>query len=89
MSMLGGLLLRPALGKARATMDHRRYGGAMLLGVRGIVVIGHGRSDGEAICHAVDVAIRGVEAGLVQSIADAVARHPVARLLPQLAAEEP
>jgi glycerol-3-phosphate acyltransferase PlsX len=78
-SMLGGLLLRPALAKAWAGLDHRRYGGAMLLGVRGIVVIGHGRSDGEAIRNAVDVAIRGVEAGLVQSIADAVARHPVPR----------
>jgi phosphate acyltransferase len=80
MSMLGGLLLRPSLAKARAKMDYRGYGGAMLLGVRGIVVIGHGRSDGEAIRTAVGVAIRGVEAGLVQSIADAVSRHPAQRV---------
>ncbi len=87
-SMLGGWLLRPALAKAWAGMDHRRYGGGMLLGVRGIVVVGHGRSDGEAIRAAVGVAIRGVEAGLVQSIADAVARHPVPRETAQEAVPE-
>jgi glycerol-3-phosphate acyltransferase PlsX len=86
-SMLGGLLMRPALGRARHQMDYRQYGGAMLLGVRGVVVIGHGRSDAETIKNSVGVAIRGVEAGLVQTIADAVARQPVPRLAAPVAAE--
>ncbi len=80
MARLGGLLLRPALRRAQHQMDYRQYGGAMLLGVRGVVVIGHGRSDAEAIKAAVGVAVRGVETGLVQAIEDAVARQPVPRV---------
>jgi glycerol-3-phosphate acyltransferase PlsX len=80
LAMVGGVLMSPALNRAKKQMDYRQYGGAMLLGVRGVVVIGHGRSDAEAIKNSVGVAIRGVEAGLVTSIADAVARHPVPRI---------
>lgn len=88
MAMAGGLLLKPALARARQSLDHRQYGGAMLLGVRGVVVIGHGRSDAEAIRAAVGVATRGVENGLVQAIEDAVARQPVPRVFIEEEEEE-
>jgi glycerol-3-phosphate acyltransferase PlsX len=89
LAMAGGLLMRPALGRARRQMDYRQYGGAMLLGVRGVVVIGHGRSDDVAIRNSVDAALKGVRQGLVASIGAAVARHPVARRPLERPAGEP
>lgn len=71
-SAIGGVLMRPAFGRARRRWDYRRFGGAMLLGVRGTVVIGHGRSDDEAIVSAVRVAIRGIENRLVGAITEEV-----------------
>jgi glycerol-3-phosphate acyltransferase PlsX len=72
LGLLGGLLLRPSLRRARRRMDYRAYGGAVLLGVRGVVVIGHGRSDPEAVKTAVGVAVRAVENDLVGAIARGV-----------------
>lgn len=63
--MLGGALLRPSLRRAEIAMDYRSYGGALLLGVRGVVVIGHGRSEAAAIEKAIEVAMRGVDGDLV------------------------
>ncbi len=67
-SLLGGLMMRPAWRRANQRMDYRSYGGAILLGVRGVVVIGHGRSDPEAVKTAISVAVRAVENRLVEAI---------------------
>lgn len=48
-SKLGGLLLKPALRRAFAGLDYAEVGGAPLLGVAGVVVVGHGRSNVRAI----------------------------------------
>ncbi|MEO8083681.1 MAG: phosphate acyltransferase PlsX [Ardenticatenales bacterium] len=72
-STVGGLLLRPALGRIWQRWDYRGYGGAMLLGVRGTVVIGHGRSDAVAVQGAIAAARRGVEHKLVDAIAEGIA----------------
>ena len=53
---VGGQLMRPALSEIRRRLDYRRYGGAPLLGVNGIVIVGHGRSDAEAVANAVRAA---------------------------------
>ncbi len=74
LAALGGLLMRRTLRRARTRMDYRAYGGAALLGVRGMVVIGHGRSDAEAVKAAVGVAIRGVEHDLMGAIERGIAR---------------
>lgn len=74
---LGSLLMRPSLLKMRGRMDYRAYGGAVLLGVRGVVVIGHGRSDAEAVKTAVAVAKKAVDNGLVDAIAEGIERHPL------------
>lgn len=67
--MLPGLLiLSPALLRLIRRMDYREYGGAPLLGVDGVVVIGHGRSDAKAIEHMIFRAARAVEQGLVPAI---------------------
>ena len=75
LSLLGGLLMRPAFGRAGKRMDYRAYGGATLLGARGIVVIGHGRSDAEGVKKAVEVALRAAENKVVEAIEAGVA-HP-------------
>jgi glycerol-3-phosphate acyltransferase PlsX len=58
---LGGLLIRPAARRVRERLDPETYGGAYLLGLRGLVVIAHGSSTRVAIANAIRLAARGVE----------------------------
>jgi glycerol-3-phosphate acyltransferase PlsX len=58
---LGGLLIRPAARGLRRRLDPDTYGGAYLLGLRGLAVIAHGNSSGYAIANAIRLAARGVE----------------------------
>ena len=67
-SKLGALLMKRAFASLRATISYQERGGAPLLGVNGIVVIAHGRSNAEAIGSAIDVARREVEANLAEQI---------------------
>ncbi len=57
---LGGLLARPSLMGLRDKFDADTYGGAYLMGVRGLVVIGHGNAPGEAIANAIRMGARGI-----------------------------
>ena len=52
---LGYLLARPGLDQLRLWLDPRRYNGAVLLGLNGVVVKSHGGTDAEGFAHAVDV----------------------------------
>ena len=56
MAQLGGLLSRRAFHGLKKKLDYAEYGGAPLLGVKGITVIGHGRSNANAIKNAIRVA---------------------------------
>jgi phosphate acyltransferase len=58
---LGGLLIRPASQRLRRRLDPDTYGGAHLLGLRGLAVIAHGNSSRLAIANAIRLAARGVE----------------------------
>jgi glycerol-3-phosphate acyltransferase PlsX len=62
---LGGLLIRPAARRLRERLDPDTYGGAYLLGLRGLAVIAHGNSSRRAITSAVSLAARGVEHDVV------------------------
>jgi phosphate acyltransferase len=55
-SQLGYMLSRGALKGIRQTMDYSEYGGAPLLGVRGVCVISHGKSNANAMKNAIRVA---------------------------------
>ena len=66
---LGGLLIRPAAGALRRRLDPDTYGGAYLLGLRGLAVIAHGNSSRAAIASAIGLAARGVEHGIVEHLA--------------------
>jgi phosphate acyltransferase len=62
---LGGLLIRPAARRLRERLDPDTYGGAYLLGLRGLAVIAHGNSSPRAITNAILLAARGVEHDVV------------------------
>jgi glycerol-3-phosphate acyltransferase PlsX len=66
---LGGLLIRPAVRRLRHRLDPDTFGGAYLLGLRGLVVIAHGNSSRTAIANAVRLAARGVEHDVVGRLA--------------------
>ncbi len=68
LAMLGGLLIKPALGKIKKLLDPSEEGAAPLLGVNGLVFIGHGRSDEVAIKNAIRVARNAVESGVLEAM---------------------
>jgi phosphate acyltransferase len=69
---IGGALVRPALGSIRKMLDPSEEGAAPLLGVNGLVFIGHGRSDALAMKSAVRVAKGAVEAKVLDAIKAAI-----------------
>lgn len=76
---LGGLLIRPAARRLRERLDPDTYGGAYLLGLRGLVVIAHGSSSRRAITNAIRTAAVGVDHGIVGTLAERLprAREPL------------
>jgi glycerol-3-phosphate acyltransferase PlsX len=79
MASAGGLLLRPALGGLRASMDPNSVGGAILLGLRGVAVVAHGSSTPEGIANAVRLADRAVREGAVERTGELLAASGVTR----------
>ena len=64
-----GAIVTPRLTELKARMDPETYGGAPLLGVDGVCIIGHGSSTSRAVEAALAVAARAVRGGLAESIA--------------------
>ncbi len=67
-SKLGGALLLPALRGVRGRLDYRVYGAVPLLGVKGGVFIGHGRSDGAAVASALRTAYRAAQGDMLRAL---------------------
>ena len=65
---LGGLLIRPGVRQLRARIDWREFGGAPLLGIDGVAVVAHGRSDARAIKNAIRVTRDAAQNQLVSKI---------------------
>ena len=65
---IGGFLIRPSARRIRKTFDPETYGGAYLLGLRGLVVIAHGSSSRIAIANAIRLAARGFEHSVVERV---------------------
>ena len=74
----GGLLIRPAARELRRRLDPDTYGGAYLLGLRGISVIAHGNSSRAAVASAIRLAARGVQHGVVERLNERFAERVVA-----------
>jgi glycerol-3-phosphate acyltransferase PlsX len=75
---LGGLLIKPAAGRLRHRLDPDTYGGAYLLGLRGLAVIAHGNSSRTAIANAIRLAARGVEHNVVERLSERLPERVVA-----------
>jgi glycerol-3-phosphate acyltransferase PlsX len=69
---IGGALVRPALSAIKKMLDPSEEGAAPLLGINGLVFIGHGRSDALAIKSAVRVAKEAVEAKVLDAMKSAI-----------------
>jgi glycerol-3-phosphate acyltransferase PlsX len=80
LSMLAGLLLKPAFRRLKRRMDYAEVGGAPLLGVDGTCIIAHGRSSARAIKNAIRAAARCAEA----KVADFI-REDLNKLAPEAA----
>lgn len=65
---LGGLLAKPAFDRVSKRLDPSEVGGAPLLGVDGVVIIGHGRSNPKAIKNMIRAAMRAVESDVLGAI---------------------
>lgn len=72
---LGALLMLPTLRRMRQVIDVERRGGALLIGVAGVVIICHGRSSPRAISAAIALAREQAEAGIAPAVTAAMERH--------------
>lgn len=68
----GGLLLRPALGALREALDPDQTGGAILLGLRGVAVVGHGSAGPEGIANQIRLAANAAREGTAARIEGAL-----------------
>lgn len=75
---LAGAALRPAFRKVRTKLDTSEVGGAPLLGVDGVVIIGHGSSNAESVRNAVRQATLAVKGNIVGVIRERIAELPAA-----------
>lgn len=75
LTMIGGLLARPAFRRVAKRIDPFETGGAPLLGVNGVVIIGHGRSNANAIKNACRQARQAVDGRVVEAIADGLNKY--------------
>jgi glycerol-3-phosphate acyltransferase PlsX len=71
---LGAMLMQPSFRRIRRQLDYREYGGALLLGLQGVCVKSHGRSDAVAMGNAVTLAKRSVETQVIDHIRESCAR---------------
>ena len=78
---VGSLLTRRALRRFRRRVDYSEYGGAPLLGVNGIAIVGHGRSSAKAVRNAVAMAYRFAASRFIERVAQEIAAASVPHTL--------
>jgi len=71
---LGAYLAGPAFRRLRKKMDYAEYGGAPLLGLKGLTIISHGSSDARAIRNAIRVARESLKQDVIGKIAQVAAQ---------------
>lgn len=76
---VGGLLLRPALGSLREGLDPDATGGAILLGLRGVAVVGHGSAGAEGMANQIRLAARAVGERATERTEELIERSGVGR----------
>ncbi|MGB2896687.1 MAG: phosphate acyltransferase PlsX [Anaerolineales bacterium] len=78
-SSIGGLLAKSAFTHVRKLLDPSEYGAGPLLGVNGLVFIGHGRSDAKALVSAIRVARQAVEGDVLEATQSAITERIAAK----------
>jgi glycerol-3-phosphate acyltransferase PlsX len=63
---IGAILSYPVYSYIKKKLDHTEYGGALLVGLNGISVVSHGRSNAKAIKNAIRIGARIAESGFVK-----------------------
>jgi glycerol-3-phosphate acyltransferase PlsX len=76
---VGSLLAKSAFAEFKKRVDYSEYGGAPLLGVKGVCIIAHGRSNANAIKNAIRVAAEFAEGKVNQRIEDELGRWSESR----------
>jgi glycerol-3-phosphate acyltransferase PlsX len=71
--MMGSILSRRAFRRFRRRLDYSEYGGAPLLGVGAVTIVGHGRSSAKAVRNAVAMAHRFAAASFIQRVEQDIA----------------
>ena len=71
---VGYVLSRQAFRRFRRRVDYSEYGGAPLVGLNGLCIVGHGRSSAKAVANAVTMAVRAVNEDLIGRLSRDVAR---------------
>lgn len=69
---IGALLIKPALKELMSKVSADEYGGAQLLGVKGVCLIGHGNSDAHAVCSGVLATAAAIRMGMPAKLAAAI-----------------
>ncbi|HRX01916.1 MAG TPA: phosphate acyltransferase PlsX [Anaerolineae bacterium] len=77
LAKIGALLAKPALSAVARKLDYAEYGGAVLLGLNHICIVGHGRSNARAVRSAIKVARDAVQANVIEEIRQGLANRPV------------
>jgi len=72
---IGAALAKPAFDKLRKVMDPGEIGAVPLLGINGLVFVGHGRSDAYAVVNAIRAARRAIEVDLLNAIKDGIQKQ--------------
>ena len=76
LTKLAGLIALPVIKTFKRRVDHRRYNGASLLGLCGIVIKSHGSADCYAFGFAIKRAVEEIEGGILQQISERILEPP-------------
>ena len=76
-AMIGAVMMKSRLNHIKKLADYTEYGGAPLLGVNGIVMISHGRSNPKAIKNAIRAAIREIEHDILHVMTERISRTTI------------
>jgi glycerol-3-phosphate acyltransferase PlsX len=71
-----------ALSHLRSKVDYAQYGGALLLGLKGVMIIGHGRSDATAVANALWQGTQALDKGVNAAIQRTLAAAPATPAAP-------
>ena len=74
---LGGLMLRPSLRSLKQDISHSDHGGAILLGLKGIVIKCHGRADRVTVCNGIKAAEQALESDVLGRIGENLSQTEV------------